>query len=127
MFAKLEVTPMLATDRKAIATWSQRLAKYGWQTTIEPFEPGNGQHVETLFVIPDGSDEPGFALWRTRSGAYMVADWRDVGQGAPEVAMMSMRGALGAIEGAMETGEAPQRSGRSDPHIRIVTRDGVAE
>ena len=31
--------PFLASDLAAIAKWSQSIARFGWTTTVEPFDP----------------------------------------------------------------------------------------
>ena len=47
--------PFLARDLAAIAKWSQSIARLGWTTTVEPFDPDDDDSVESLFVtLPGG-------------------------------------------------------------------------
>ena len=89
--------PFLASDLADIAKWAQSIARFGWTTTVEPFDPNDDDSVESLFVTPPGGSMPSFVVWRTHAAGYMLADWQNPAHGAVDTPMATLRSALDGI------------------------------
>lgn len=86
----------LADHYDTLARWSDYMASMGWRGEVEEFDEST---PEAFFVALPGSDETSFAVWRSLSSDFVVADWRSSAtMAAGETAYGSLDEALRAVE-----------------------------
>lgn len=85
----------LADHYDTLAEWADYMASKGYRGEVEEFDESI---PEAFFVTGPGGDETAFAVWRSLSSGFVVADWRSAKtMAAGETAYGTLDEALRAV------------------------------